>query len=96
MSQMVKVPFLDRENMSFFLSWNRNKAYDFGPSHAGTVTSLAEAPLLGQLPIDPGLAQLADVGQIEQYQHAAYDDLSAAFLKVAPVIEPNPVAPQME
>lgn len=98
MSQMVKVPILGVvENMSFFpCPETGTKHMIFGPSHAEAITSLSEAPLLGQLPIDPGLAQLADEGNIEQYHHAAYDELAAAFLKAVPVVEPAPVAIAME
>jgi Mrp family chromosome partitioning ATPase len=98
MSQMLKVPILGIvENMSYFpCPETGTKHLIFGPSHAETVTSLSESPLLGQLPIDPGLAQLADEGNIEQYQHAAYDALAAAFLKAVPVVEPVPAATRME
>jgi Mrp family chromosome partitioning ATPase len=94
MSQMMKVPIFGIvENMSFFpCPETGTKHMIFGPSHAETVTNLSEAPLLGQLPIDPGLAQLADEGKIEQYYHAAYDELAAAFLKAVPVAELTPVA----
>lgn len=98
MSQMVKVPILGIvENMSFFpCPETGTKHMIFGPSHAETVTSLSESPLLGQLPIDPGLVQLADEGKIEQYYSGAYDELAAAFLKAVPVVEPMPVATKME
>ena len=98
MSQMLKVPILGIvENMSFFpCPETGTKHMIFGPSHAESVTSLSEAPLLGQLSLDPGLAQLADEGNIEQYQHAAYDELAAAFIKAVPAVEPAPVTTLME
>jgi Mrp family chromosome partitioning ATPase len=98
MSQMVNVPILGIvENMSFFpCPETGTRHMIFGPSHAETITSLSESPLLGQLPIDPGLAQLADEGKIEQYHHAAYDELAAAFLQAVPLIEPMPAATRME
>ena len=98
MSQMLKVPILGIvENMSFFpCPETGTKHMIFGPSHAESVTSLSEAPLLGQLPLDPGLAQLADEGNIEQYQHADYDELAAAFIKAVPAVEPAPVTTLME
>jgi len=98
MSQMMKVPILGIvENMSFFLCPETGtKHMIFGPSHAEAVASLSESPLLGQLPIDPGMAQLADEGQIEQYHHAAYEELAAAFLEAVPDVEPTPAAVRME
>jgi hypothetical protein len=33
----------------------------------------AGAPLLGQIPIDPGLAKLCDEGNIERYSSEAFD-----------------------
>jgi ATP-binding protein involved in chromosome partitioning len=98
MSQMVNVPILGIvENMSFFpCPETGTRHMIFGPSHAETITSLSESPLLGQLPIDPGLAQLADEGKIEQYHHAAYDELAAAFLQAVPLIEPMLAATRME
>lgn len=98
MSQMLKVPILGIvENMSFFPCPETGTTHMiFGPSHAEAVASLAEAPLLGQLPIDPDLAQLADRGEIEQYDHTAYNELAAAFLAAVPVIEPTPAISRME
>jgi len=98
MAQLVKVSILGIvENMSFFPCLETGtKHMIFGPSHAETITSLSESPLLGQLPIDPGLAELADEGKIEQYHHAAYDELAEAFLKTVPFIEPTPAAARME
>jgi len=39
----------------------------------------ADAPLLGQLPIDPELAQLCDEGDIERYNSEAFIAFSQAF-----------------
>lgn len=98
MSQMLKVPILGIvENMSFFPCPETGTNHMiFGPSHAEAITSLSESPLLGQLPIDPSLAQLADEGKIEQYHHAAYDGLVEAFLKAVPLVEPTLAAARME
>jgi Mrp family chromosome partitioning ATPase len=98
MSQMLKIPVLGIvENMSFFPCPETGiRHMIFGPSHAEAVARLAEAPILGQLPIDPGLVQLADEGNIEQYEHAAYDELAAAFLAAVPAVEPTSVADRMK
>ena len=39
----------------------------FGKSRGKEMSEAAEAPLLGQLPVDPKLAALCDEGNIEQY-----------------------------
>jgi len=39
----------------------------FGKSRAEQMAAAANAPLLGQLPIDPELVKLCDEGNIERY-----------------------------
>ena len=39
----------------------------FGKSRGEEMAQAADAPLLGQLPIDPALAKLCDEGNIERY-----------------------------
>jgi ATP-binding protein involved in chromosome partitioning len=97
MSQILKIPILGIvENMSYFISPESGTQYEiFGPSNTAAVAEAAQAPVLGRLPIDPNLTKLADAGEIEQYEHAAYSDLAAAFLVAAPPIEPEPVMPWM-
>lgn len=95
MSRMLNVPILGIvENMSYFTSPETGTQFEiFGPSHTDAVAECAEAPIIGKLPIDPNLTALADAGDIEQYEHTAYADFAAAFVKVAPAVEPAPVAP---
>lgn len=95
MCQALDVPILGIvENMSYFISPETGtKHMIFGPSHTEAVAQLAEATVLGQLPIDPGLADLADVGKIEQYEHEAYSALATSFLANVSPVEPAPVAP---
>lgn len=97
MAQGLKIPVLGIvENMSYFIAPETGtKHLIFGPSHTEAVALLAEAPVLGQLPIDPEMVQLADEGKIEQYEHEAYTDLAVAFLEAIPVVEPAPAAPWM-
>jgi len=98
MCQALKVPVLGIvENMSYFISTETGTRHMiFGPSHTQAVAQLAGAPILGQLPIDPSLTELADAGEIELYEHAAYTELATAFLTVVPPIEPQPAAPWMK
>jgi hypothetical protein len=39
----------------------------FGPSRGEEMAKSSQAPLLGQIPIDPELARLCDRGEIENY-----------------------------
>ena len=97
MCQELKVPILGIvENMSYFISPETgNKHMIFGPSHTQAVAQLAKVPILGELPIDPSLVELADAGKIEQYEHTAYSELAASFKATVSPVEPSPVAPWM-
>jgi Mrp family chromosome partitioning ATPase len=62
------------ENMSYLYVPEIDKKMEiFGKSHAEEMAQSANAPLLGQLPIDPGLATLCDEGNIERYNSEAYN-----------------------
>jgi ATP-binding protein involved in chromosome partitioning len=74
MAQHLGKPVLGLiENMSYFICPDTGKRYDvFGPSHAQKVADQLHVPLLGQLPIDPQIAELCDAGQIESYPADAF------------------------
>jgi Mrp family chromosome partitioning ATPase len=56
------------ENMSYLYVPEIDKKMEiFGKSRGKELASAAQAPLLGQLPIDPELAKLCDEGNIERY-----------------------------
>jgi hydrogenase maturation protease len=56
------------ENMSYLYVPEIGKKIElFGKSHGEEMAHTAGAPLLGQLPIDPQLAQFCDEGDIERY-----------------------------
>lgn len=97
MSQELDVPILGIvENMSYFTPPGSDTRYSiFGPTHTEAVARAAGSPVIGKLPIDPTLAQLADAGQIESYEHAAATELTTAFLQAVPKVEPAPAAPWM-
>jgi ATP-binding protein involved in chromosome partitioning len=97
MSQELDVPILGIvENMSYFAPPDTDTQYSiFGPSNTEAVARAAGSPVIGKLPIDPNLAQLADAGQIERYEHAAATALTTAFLQTVPKVEPAPAAPWM-
>jgi Mrp family chromosome partitioning ATPase len=97
MSQMLEVPILAIvENMSYFIAPETGtKHMIFGPSHTQKIADLAGAPIIGQLPIDPDMTKLADAGEIEEYEHVACSELSAAFIETVPLTEPAPSIPWM-
>ncbi len=86
MAQMMNVPIKGVvENMSYFVLPDSGKRVElFGPSRAGEMADAAGAPLLGQFPIDPQLAQLCDGGNIERYDSDALQSYAEAFLKAVP------------
>ncbi|MDZ7843966.1 MAG: Mrp/NBP35 family ATP-binding protein [Anaerolineales bacterium] len=98
MSQELETPILGIiENMSYFIAPDTgNKYLIFGPSHSQEIADLAEAPLLGQLPIDPELSRLADAGKIETYEDKACAELAQSFIKAVPITEPTHSIPWMK
>ncbi len=68
------------ENMSYLLLPETGKKLEiFGRNKGEEMAKASEAPLLGQLPIDPELARLCDEGEIERYNS---DDVSNIFANV--------------
>ena len=53
----------------------------FGKSQGQDMAKAANAPLLGQLPIDPNLAKLCDTGSIEGYDSEFIDNIGPAIIK---------------
>jgi hydrogenase maturation protease len=83
MTQKMNIPIIGVvENMSYFLLPDSGKKIEiFGKSKAQEMAKSANAPLLGQLPIDPELARLCDEGHIEHYDSEAMRSFADAFLK---------------
>ena len=81
MAQKMEKPILGIvENMSYFQAPDTNKKYElFGASKGQSLAEAANAPLLGQLPIDPELARLCDNGNIEHYADASVAALGKAL-----------------
>jgi hydrogenase maturation protease len=90
MAQKMNIPILGVvENMSYFLLPDSGKRIElFGKSKGQEMAKAADAPLLGQLPIDPELARLCDEGNIERYESAALSGLADAFLKAMSAKKP--------
>lgn len=89
MAQTLAIPVLGIvENMTGYICPETGIQHEiFGPSHAQNVADLANAPILGRLPIDPALARFADHGEIEDYEHPAFTDLAASLVTVLPPCE---------
>jgi len=70
------------ENMSYlYLPELGKKIEIFGRSRGEEMASSANAPLLGQLPIDPELARLCDEGNIERYDSEVVSQLEQSLLQ---------------
>jgi Mrp family chromosome partitioning ATPase len=85
MAQKMNIPIIGViENMSYFLLPDSGKRVElFGKSKGTEMAKSAGAPLLGQIPIDPLLAQLCDEGHIERYDSEAVNSFADAFLNAA-------------
>ena len=75
MARQMRKPILGViENMSYLYVPEIDKKIElFGKSRGEEMAQAADALLLGQLPIDPGLAKLCDEGNIERYDSEIYD-----------------------
>jgi Mrp family chromosome partitioning ATPase len=56
----------------------------FGPSHAAEMAASIGSNLLGRMPIDPRIAELADQGLLEQYDTSAFKPMVDKMLAVLP------------
>src|SRR5438270_13148269 len=68
------------ENMAYFQTPDGERYEIFGPSNGPELVDMTGAPLLAQLPIDPGLTTLCDAGRIEEYGAEAYETLAGNFV----------------
>ncbi|NLG49287.1 MAG: Mrp/NBP35 family ATP-binding protein [Chloroflexi bacterium] len=86
MAEQLGIPIVGLiENMSYYKCPDcEHVAELFGPSHAVELAQSLQAPLLGRLPIQPELAELADRGELESYQDPALDELVERLLVVLP------------
>jgi Mrp family chromosome partitioning ATPase len=71
------------ENMSYLYVPEIDKRIEiFGRSRGEEMASSANAPFLGQLPIDPELAKLCDEGNIERYSGEIVTGLGESLIQV--------------
>ena len=74
------------ENMSYLYIPEIDKKIEiFGKSKADEMSRVTNAPLLGQLPIDPNLARLSDEGKIESYEGEVVTRFAEAITQALPV-----------
>jgi len=73
------------ENMSYLYVPETDKKVEvFGRSRGEEMARAANAPLLGQLPIDPELAKLCDEGKIERYNTEVVSQLGQSLSQIVP------------
>lgn len=84
MAQTMKKPIIGIvENMSYYyIPELKKKVEIFGNSKGEQLAVTAQAPLLGQLPIDPEFARLCDEGDIEHYADESVASLGKELIKI--------------
>lgn len=84
MAQRMSKPIVGVvENMSYLYIPEINKRIElFGKSKAQKMAQTADAPLLGQLPIDPELAKLCDEGNIESYSSESFAFMAQSIIQM--------------
>ncbi|MFC1940735.1 P-loop NTPase, partial [Chloroflexota bacterium] len=71
------------ENMSYLYVPEIDKKIEiFGKSRAEQMAATVQAPLLGQIPIEPELARLCDEGNIERYDGEIVTKLGEAIIRL--------------
>ncbi len=85
MAQKMDVPILGLvENMSYLPTDDGKRIEVFGPSHAKEIALQINAPLLGELPLDPEMAKKCDAGQIEEYAGELFEPIVDGVLREIP------------
>jgi Mrp family chromosome partitioning ATPase len=70
------------ENMAYVECPDCKKRIEiFGKPSGETQAEYNEIPFLGELPIDPKLAELSDNGEIEEYYSEKFDHITAQLIK---------------
>lgn len=78
MASRLEIPLLGLiENMSYVVCPDTGKKLEvFGPSKSKAIAARLGVPLLGQLPIDPQVAQFCDVGRVEELEVEAFESIA--------------------
>jgi Mrp family chromosome partitioning ATPase len=85
MAAQLNVPVMGLiENMSYVVCPDTGKKLEvFGPSKSAVMTKQLHVPLLGQLPIEPQIAELCDVGRIEDYPAEEFAPIAQKLAEIA-------------
>ena len=83
MARMMEIPVLGFvENYSYYQCPDCGKKTEvFGKSHLDAMSQQHNIPILARLPIDPTVAQMADMGCIEQVDLTAIEPAAQALTK---------------
>jgi len=86
MAQLLEIPLLGLvENMSYVVCPDTGKRLEvFGPSRSAAVAARFGMSLLGQLPIDPEVAQFCDVGRLEDLPAKAFAPIAEKLVQNLP------------
>jgi Mrp family chromosome partitioning ATPase len=86
MAQQMQIPVLGVvENMSYAVCPDCGRHYElFGPSKAGELAASIGAPLLAQLPIQPGLAEMADSGRLGDAGTLDFEPVAEGIIALLP------------
>ena len=89
MAQRLEAPLLGLvENMSYVICPDTGKRLEvFGPSKSAAIAARFGIPLLGQLPIDPQVAQLCDVGRVEDLPAEAFASIVEELVENVPEVK---------
>jgi Mrp family chromosome partitioning ATPase len=91
MAAQLNVPVMGLiENMSYVVCPDTGKKLEvFGPSKSAVMARQLYVPLLGQLPIEPQIAELCDAGCIEDYPAEEFAPIARKLTEIAlPVRRP--------
>lgn len=87
MIHQYNVPILGIiENMTYFMAPGGEYCEIFGSGKSTELATMAGAPVLARLPLDPRLTALCDAGRIEEYDTEAYAALWQTFAKIITVV----------
>jgi len=83
MARDLHVPLLGLvENMAFVACPHCGERFEvFGPSHVARVAQEYGLPVLGRLPVTPGVSALSDAGRLDEHTSPEVAELGAAFEK---------------
>jgi len=92
MAKQLAVPILGLiENMSYVRCPDCGKEIRvFGPSRAEETALALGIPLLGRIPLDSDLAELADAGRVEEYDAAVFVPIADKVSQAVPDVKCKP------